>query len=437
MDIIQKDLQHIWHPCSQMKDYLQYPPIEVCKAQGSYYTLTNGKKIIDAISSWWCKSFGHNHPRIKEALIKQMDKFEHVIQARTTNKKIVALSEQLCTLSPDLNKVFYSTSGSNAVEIALKMSLHSRKILGQTSRKNFVSLKNGYHGETTGALSVSDVGIFKSAYSEMLFETSIIQNIAYVTGPEDPHWKNAQEFWNNTEKKLEHLSESTTAIIFEPIVQGAGGMKIISADYLKHLAKWSRKNNIHLIADEIMTGIGRTGKMLACEHADIQPDFICLGKGLTAGWLPLSAVLTSTEIYNYFYDDYETGKSFLHSETFSGNALGVAVALETLSIIEDEDILTKANSLSSIMRKLFENIANKTEKLTNIRSIGGIVAAELTPHPTKKRLGFEIALQANNLGALVRPLDNTLYWLPPLNTDIACLEELSSITEKAITLAYS
>lgn len=436
MDIIQSDLQHIWHPCSQMKDYLAYPPVEVTEAHSSYYTLSNGKKVIDAISSWWCKSLGHQHPRIKEALIKQMDKFEHVIQARTTNKEIVGLSAKLCSLSPNLNKVFYSTSGANAVEIALKMSLHSRKILGQHHRNKFITLKNGYHGETVGALSVSDVGMYKSAYSDMLFETITIENIAYVTGTEDPLWENAQAQWNMTEKKLGQLAETTTAIIVEPIVQGAGGMKIISANYLKKLSAWSRKNNIHLIADEIMTGFGRTGKMLACEHANIQPDFICLGKGLTAGWLPLSAVLTSTETYNHFYDDYEKGKSFLHSETYSGNALAVAAALESLAIIEDENIIEKANALSPLMRKHFENIASKTGKLSNIRSIGGIVAAELEPHSKNKRLGFEIALHANKLGALLRPLDHTLYWLPPLNIDSSCLEHLSEITEKAILLAY-
>lgn len=436
MELAQRDLQHIWHPCSQMKDYLLYPPVEVVEANGSYYMLRDGKKIIDAISSWWCKSLGHKHPRLQNALKMQIEKFEHVIQARTTNIAIVELSEKLCALMPNLNKVFYSTSGANAIEIALKMSLHARKILGQTQRTKFIALKNGYHGETSGALSISDIGIYKSAYSELLFDTNIIDDIAYVMGVNDPLWKNATEHWCKTEKKLNKIADETTAIIIEPILQGAGGMLIISADYLQKLSAWCRKNDIHLIADEIMTGIGRTGKMLACEHANIEPDFICLGKGLTAGWLPLSAVLTSNEIYNYFYDDYESGKTFLHSETFTGNALGVAVALETLSIIEDEDILSKAIMLSSLMRQHFEHIADRTGLLTNIRTIGGMVAAELAPHPTKPRIGFEIALHANNLGALLRPLDHTIYWLPPLNTDPTTLAQLSDITEKAISLAY-
>lgn len=436
MDLAQRDLKHIFHPCSQMKDYLRYMPVNVESAEGSYLTLSNGEKIIDAISSWWCKSLGHAHPRLKNALFKQAHKFEHVIQANTTNEPIVQLSEKLCALTKTLNKIFYSCGGSNAVEIAMKMSIHARKIMGQEERTKFIALKNGYHGETIGALSVSDLQIYKEPYSDLIFESHLIENIPYVNGIEDPKWLNSNYHSGLIKNELSQLAETTTAIIVEPIVQGAGGMKIYSQHFLAELRKWSYENDIHFIADEIMTGFGRTGKMLACHHANIEPDFMCIGKGLTSGWLPLSAVLTSNKIVDLFYDDYKSGKSFLHSETYSGNSLGIAVALESLKIIEDEQILSNVPRIESVMRGFFNEIANRTGKLKNVRSLGGIVAAELVSHSKKERIGFEVALNAIKYGALLRPLGNTIYWLPPLNINSNTLEELYHITLKAIEDAY-
>jgi adenosylmethionine-8-amino-7-oxononanoate aminotransferase len=233
-------------------------------------------------------------------------------------------------------------------------------------------------------------------------------------------------------KQLEPLVDSTTAILIEPIVQGAGGMKIYSQDFLRRLRKWTQEHHIHLIADEIMTGIGRTGKMLACEHAAIEPDFICLAKGLTSGWLPLSAVLTSTEIYNLFYADYSAGKNFLHSHTQCGNALAVSVALETLNIMEEEKICTHVQMLEPMILKYMREIAETTGKLTNVRGIGAIVAADLMVKDQQRRIGFEIYQQAVKRGALLRPLGNTIYWLPPLNIEHNTLQDLKEITQAAI-----
>ncbi|HEY2566380.1 MAG TPA: adenosylmethionine--8-amino-7-oxononanoate transaminase [Candidatus Aquirickettsiella sp.] len=434
MDHINRDRQHIWHPCSQMKDYEAFPPLIIKKAYGSYIELTDGRRIIDAISSWWCKSLGHNHPRLKAALQAQLECFEHVIFANSTYEIIIQLSEKLGNLCPGLNKIFYASEGSSAVEIALKMSLHAQQLLSQNQRTQFTSLQNGYHGETFMALGLSDLGLYRKAYEAHLIKPNFIQNIPYVHSNSDPLWNNCSAIWPDIEKQLEKQEANLAAIIVEPIVQGAGGMKIYSQDFLRRLRKWTQTHGIYLIADEIMTGLGRTGQALACEHAKIKPDFICLSKGLTSGWLPMSAVLTRTEIYNLFYDDYSSGKSFLHSHTFSGNALAAAVALECLNILKDEKIFQQVREKEIILKKLMLEVHNKTERLTNIRGIGAIIAADLQLTETEKnqRIGYQIFQKALQLGAWLRPLGNTIYWLPPLNTPLFALEELKDISILAI-----
>lgn len=434
MDHINRDRQHIWHPCSQMKDYEAFPPLIIKKAYGSYIELTDGRRIIDAISSWWCKSLGHNHPRLKAALQAQLECFEHVIFANSTYEIIIQLSEKLGNLCPGLNKIFYASEGSSAVEIALKMSLHAQQLLSQNQRTQFTSLQNGYHGETFMALGLSDLGLYRKAYEAHLIKPNFIQNIPYVHSSSDPLWNNCSAIWPDIEKQLEKQEANLAAIIVEPIVQGAGGMKIYSQDFLRRLRKWTQTHGIYLIADEIMTGLGRTGQALACEHAKIKPDFICLSKGLTSGWLPMSAVLTHTEIYNLFYDDYSSGKSFLHSHTFSGNALAAAVALECLNILKDEKIFQQVREKEIILKKLMHEVHDKTERLTNIRGIGAIIAADLQLTETEKnqRIGYQIFQKALQLGAWLRPLGNTIYWLPPLNTSLFALEELKDISILAI-----
>ena len=429
-ELQKKSLNHIWYPCSQMKDYEQFKPLVVKSAQGSYIELADGTKILDAISSWWCKSLGYNHPKLKKAMIDQMEKFEHVILANTTNELIVNLSERLTNLMAGLSKVFYAGDGSCAVEIAMKMSLHSRYINGDAKRNRFITLKNSYHGETVGALSVSDIGLYKNPYSSILFKPYVIDKIPYVQSIYDPLWDNCSEKWDRLEKSLEKYIDSSTALIVEPIVQGAGGMKIYSKDFLNRLAKWAKKHDIHLIADEIMTGIGRTGKMLACQHADIQPDFICLAKGLTSGWMPFSAVLTTEDIYNKFYDDFSSGKTFLHSHTYSGNALGASLALETLNIIQEEQLHIR--DINQVMLKNMHEIGNKTGRLENIRGIGGIVAADLICANDDVRLGYLTYQAAIKAGILLRPLGNTIYWLPPLNITDEEIEALKSKTMQVL-----
>lgn len=430
------DLDLNWHPCSQMKDYELFKPLIIEKAYDCYFELSDGTKIIDAISSWWCKSLGHQHPQLKIALKEQIEKFEHVIFANTTNETIIKLSQKLTGLLSGLDKVFYvGGDGSSAVETALKMSIHARTIRGEKNRNQFIAFKNGYHGETIGALSVSDCGLYREPYKKLLFEPLFIEPL-YVSGIDDAHWNDAFYYWNIVEKILEPYKETATALIFEPIVQGAGGMKIISQDFLSRICSWARENNVHIIADEIMTGIGRCGKMLASEYANIQPDFICLSKGLTSGWVPFSLVLTTNSFYELFYDDYESGKSFLHSHTYSGNAIGAALALETLNIIEKNNYCNRASELQTIMRISMNRIAQKTGLIKNIRGIGAIIAADLDVGSSKERIGFRFYQEAVKLGALIRPLGNTIYWLPPLTISNEVLESLEEITIKAILVAF-
>lgn len=433
--LIDRDLKHVWHPCSQMKDYETFQPLIVKSANGSYLELDNGKKVIDAISSWWCKSLGHGHPRLKNALIKQADRFEHVILANTTNDVITLLSEKLANLTTTLTKVFYAGDGSSAVEIAMKMSLHARQIQGDVKKTKFIALANGYHGETTGALSVSDIGLYKTPYHAMLFDVAFI-TAPYVANQQTFEWEDCSEHWQKIQRDLEQHIETTTAIILEPIIQGAGGMKLYSKDFLKRLRQWTQENNIHLIADEIMTGIGRTGKMLACQHANIEPDFLCLAKGLTAGWMPFSAVLTREDIYQTFYADYKSGKSFLHSHTYSGHALAASIALEVLAVVEEMQLCKRADELGNIMTNAMQDIAKTTGKINNIRNVGAIVAADLICDEPDRRLGFEIYQKAVALGALLRPLGNTIYWLPPLTTKTETLMDLADITQKAISAIH-
>ena len=433
-----QNLNYIWHPCSQMKDYTNLKPLRIKSASGSYIELENGKRVIDAISSWWCKLLGHGHPYIKAKVIEQINKFEHVMLANTINEKIIELSEKLASETKNLNKIFYAGDGSCAVEIALKMSLHSRKIKAQEHKNKFIAFENGYHGETMGALSVSDLGIYKNSYKDLLFDVYMISNIPYINSKENPLWDDCSIQWKLIEEKLEKIKNDVTAIIFEPIVQGAGGMKIYSKDLLVKLKSWAIINDIHLIADEIMTGICRTGKMFACEYANIEPDFLCLSKGLTSGWLPFSAVMIKEEIYDLFYNDYSPENSFLHSHTYCGNPIGVSAALATLEIIENENILSQTKELEIKMLNLINNIAIKTGRLKNVRGIGGIVAADLIidDNDKNKRIGFEIFKRAVHAGALLRPLGNTIYWLPPVNIKEHTLEELSQITEYAITSCF-
>ncbi len=409
-----------WNPCSRPKDFEQFPRLSIQAASGSWITLTQGHRLLDGIASWWCKSLGHGHPRLKHALEKQMARFEHVIGANTTHEIMEQFCAKLCAKMPGLSHVAFGSDGASSVEMALKMSLHTRKILGQTHKTRFLALQNGYHGETSGALSVSDLGRFKVPYTPMLFPSLMLKNIPYVNDLDDPLEKDCSDLWNTQIlPQLLPIASFLTAIILEPLVQGAAGMKIYSADFLRRVAGFAKAHGIHVIADEIMTGVYRTGPFLACEHAGVFPDFVCLSKGLTSGWLPLSVMVTSPEIYQIFYEkSFED--TFLHSHTFSGNALAVALGLEVLTIFEEElwpcKIKHLEQDLKDQMDQLSIGCAGSGVQLKNIRALGAIAACEMDlgrawTHQDTLRFSHHALRE----GLLLRPLGNTLYWAPPLN----------------------
>ncbi|MBA2656084.1 MAG: adenosylmethionine--8-amino-7-oxononanoate transaminase [Tatlockia sp.] len=433
MQLIEKDLRHIWHPCMQMKDFEICPPLIVNHAKGSYLYTDQGQ-LIDSGSSWWCKSLGHGHPDILAAITAQLASFEHVIGANTTHPALAELGVKLSELSKKQH-VFFASDGSSAVEIAMKLALHAYQLQGQANRTEFIALKNAYHGETFGALSVSDLGLFKEPYQDYGVKCHFLNNLPYVNDKTDPLWADSSAYWPTILKQLEEVKENACAVIVEPILQGANGMRCYSADFLKKLALWAKENKIYLIADEIMTGMGRTGEWLACHHAGVDADLVCISKGLTSGSIPLSCVLIDNSIYELFYDDYDQGKSFLHSHTYSGNALAVSAALATIKVMEKENINQKATQLGLLMQQCFQQLAKLTGKLQNLRTMGAMVAADLEDNG-KPRIGFQFYQEALKRGALIRPLNNTLYWLPPLNTDKQTIENLAEITLNSIKALY-
>ncbi|HHD72611.1 MAG TPA: adenosylmethionine--8-amino-7-oxononanoate transaminase, partial [Epsilonproteobacteria bacterium] len=357
--MIDEDLQHIWHPCTQMKDHEWLPLIPIKSGKGVYLFDFEGNRYIDAISSWWVNIFGHANPRINERVKGQLDTLEHVILAGFTHEPAVTLAKRLVDLTPSgLEKVFFADNGSSAVEVALKMSYHYHRNRGE-DRSLFLSLSNSYHGETLGALSVGDVQLYKETYEPLLI--ACIQTPV----PRDQSPESAADALEALAELLDHRGEEIAALILEPLIQGAGGMHMYHPDYLKGARALTETYGIHLIADEIMTGFGRTGTMFACEQAEISPDFMLLSKGLTGGYLPLSVVLTSDEVYSAFYCDYSENKAFLHSHSYTGNPLACSAALATLDIFEGEDILGSNRKKSAYIADSF----GRFRSLPNVKEV--------------------------------------------------------------------
>jgi adenosylmethionine-8-amino-7-oxononanoate aminotransferase len=431
--------QRAWLPCSQMKDYKSLPPLKIKKARGPFLYTEDGRRVIDAISSWWCKSLGHGHPRVARAVKTQMARFEHIIGANTENPLLTGLSEMLVSLAPGFDRVFYAGDGTTAVEIAMKMSVQHRVNTGRPEKRLFAALKNGYHGESFAALSVGDLGLYSKPFDGFMPEALKIDPGPYISGPDSPLWeKFPDEKWAETEKILSRAAPRLTAVIFEPALQGAAGMRIYSPDFLRRLRSWADKNDVHLIADEIMTGCCRTGRFLACSHAGITADFCLLSKGLTSGWSPFSAVLAPERIYRAFYGGYRTGKAFLHSNTFTGHALGAAAALETLKIMVEEDTAATVRKRSAGLLARMRDCAEKTGCLANVRGLGFCAAADIVspdtgkPFPPSERTGFEFFKKAVANGALLRPMGDVIYFHPPLNSSEKVLDETARVTIRSL-----
>ncbi len=427
-----RDLDVLWHPCTQMKDHETLPLIPIKKAYGVYLEDFEGNTYIDAVSSWWVNMFGHTNSYINEAIKKQLDTLEHVILAGFTHEQIVILSERLVKLTPkNLDKCFYADNGSSAVEVALKMSFHAHKNDGKMDngkKKNiFVSLKNSYHGETIGALSVGDVELYKDTYAPLLLET--IQTPV----PKDMSIESALEAAKEFENLCKQRSDDISAIILEPLIQGAGYMHMYHEEFLVRVRETCTKYDVHLIADEVMVGFGRTGELFACEKAKISPDFIVLSKGLTGGYLPLSVVLTSNKIYAKFYCDYNEHKAFLHSHSYTGNALACAAANATLDIFENDDVI-KNNKITAVyMAKKLEKFKD-LKNVHNIRQTGMVCALELKGYKSEDRIGLKVYQYGLDNGVLLRPLGHVVYFMPPYTITSKELDKMFDVAYEAIKL---
>jgi adenosylmethionine-8-amino-7-oxononanoate aminotransferase len=407
----ERSLAAVWHPCTQMKSHERLPPVPVARGAGCWLYDTDGRRYLDAISSWWVNLFGHCHPRINAALADQLGRLEHVLLAGFTHEPVVELSERLARATGGaLGHCFYASDGASAVEIALKMSFHYWRNRGSPAKTRFVSLAGSYHGETLGALAVTDVRLFKDVYAPILMKSSPVAS---------PDWRAAEKGESardyavrragELERHLERDHAETAAFIVEPLVQGAGGMAMYDAEYLRRARAICDRAGVHLIADEIMTGFGRTGSFFACEQAGITPDFLCLSKGLTGGYLPLSVVLTREDIYQAFYDD-DAARGFLHSHSYTGNPLACRAALATLDLFETEAVIDSNRSRSARLTAAARPIAQHP-RVRNFRNTGMIWAFEVeTADPSFARRFSAGALERE---LLLRPLGNTVYFMPP------------------------
>ncbi|MGE5026995.1 MAG: adenosylmethionine--8-amino-7-oxononanoate transaminase [Betaproteobacteria bacterium] len=408
-ELLERSLHAVWHPCTQMKQHETLPLVPIARGEGVWLYDFDGRRHLDAVSSWWVNLFGHCNPRINAALRDQLDRLEHVMLAGFTHQPVVELSERLSHLS-GLSHCFYGSDGASATEIALKMSFHYWRNRGRPEKTRFVSLQNGYHGETVGALSVTDVAIFKDTYAPLLRESTQVPSPDWrLAAPGESARDYALRCAAALRAHLEQLHNETAALILEPLVQGAAGMGMYDAEYLRRAREICDELEVHLIADEIAVGFGRTGTFFAHQQAGIKPDFLCLSKGITGGYLPLSAVLTTDAVYQAFYHD-ETARGFLHSHSYTGNALACRAALAVLDIFEQDRVI-EANLARN---RQFNEIAAPLRAhpcVVNFRNMGMIWAFEVADAaPGMARRFFEEGLKR---GLLLRPIGSTVYFMPP------------------------
>ncbi|MEO6688081.1 MAG: adenosylmethionine--8-amino-7-oxononanoate transaminase [Dokdonella sp.] len=449
--LVTRDLAVVWHPCTQMHDHETLPMLPIASAEGAWLTGHDGRRYLDAVSSWWTCLLGHRHPRIVAALKDQLDRLDHVMLGGFTHEPAIELAEELVRIAPRkilplseqraevpggrkgealdarhsdgeqlLKRVFYADNGSSAVEVALKLSFHYWRNLGRGERTRFIALTGGYHGETLGALSVTDVALYRETYAPLLLAPIFAPSPdAYEREPGESAAACAQRRLTELRAILERDAGEVCAIIIEPLVQCAGGMRMHDASYLGGVRALCNEFDIHLIADEIAVGFGRTGTLFACEQGHIAPDFLCLSKGLTGGTLPLSAVLTTQQVYAAFYAEYSAGKAFLHSHSYTGNPLACRAALATLSVLRDEPVLERNRTLAAHMAAKLAPLVDHPH-VADVRQTGMIAAIELVrdkatrvPFPAAERRGLRVYRHGLERGAVLRPLGNVVYFMPP------------------------
>lgn len=446
-DLTARDLRHLWHPCTQMKDHAadgaDLPLIPIRRGEGVWLEDYDGKRYLDAVSSWWVNLFGHANPRITDAIFAQSEQLEQVILGGFTHEPAIRLAEKLVDVTPPgLNRVFYADNGSSAVEIALKMSFHYWLNSGQPDKKRFINVSNAYHGETLGALAVGDVALYKDTYGPLMMD------VITALGP-DCYAREDGESWADfcrrqfvhMERTLAAHAHETAAVIIEPLVQCAGNMRMHDPVYLRLLREACDRHGVHLIFDEIAVGFGRTGTLFAAEQAGVTPDFMCLSKGLTSGYLPLSAVLTTDKVYDAFYDDYENLTAFLHSHSFTGNPMGCSAALATLDIFDSDNVIENNRKLAATLAACVAPLADHP-KVAEVRQTGMICAVELTPdgtrqteYPWQERRGIRVYRHGLDNGMLLRPLGNVVYFMPPYVITEAEIEQMVGVAAAGIDVA--
>jgi adenosylmethionine-8-amino-7-oxononanoate aminotransferase len=437
-DLLQRSLAAVWHPCTQMKQHAGnkgLPLIPIASGKGVWLYDFDGRRYLDGVSSWWVNLFGHGNPRINAALREQLETLEHVILAGFTHQPVVELSERLSQLTGGaLGHCFYASDGASATEIALKMSFHAWRNRGRAEKQEFLCLTGSYHGETIGALAVTDVALFKDAYAPL------IRAAATVPSPDARKAQDgetsadmAHRAADALERHLEQHHQRIAALIVEPLIQCASGMVMYDPDYLRRARALCDRYEVHLICDEIAVGCGRTGTFFAYEQAHIKPDFLCLSKGISGGYLPLSVVLTTDTVYGAFYDD-ATHRGFLHSHSYTGNALACRAALATLDIFAQDNVL-EANRLRA--QKLAATFAPLAEhpRVRHLRQRGLILAFDIeTPDPEFSSRFYRAALDRE---ALIRPIGNTVYLMPPYIINDEEIAHLGHATAGALAEALS
>ncbi|HEY9112146.1 MAG TPA: adenosylmethionine--8-amino-7-oxononanoate transaminase [Rhodanobacteraceae bacterium] len=445
-DLAARDLAHVWHPCTQMREHVsQLPLMPIVRGDGAWLIDADGNRYLDGISSWWSNLFGHANPRIAAAIAEQAARLNHVMLAGFTHEPALQLAEELLRIAPPgLSRVSYASDGASAVEIALKMSFHYWRNAGKSQRTRFIALAHAYHGETLGALAVSDLPLYRAVYGPLLFDPIVAPSPDWLdAGPGESADEVARRRLADMRALLERHAHETCAVIIEPLVQCSGGMRMHAPSYLSGLRKLCHEFDVHLIADEIAVGFGRTGTMFACGQADVTPDFLCLSKGITGGALPLSAVLTTDQVYEVFLGDYAANNAFLHSHTFSGNPIACAAALASLAIFRDEAVLERNRGLIAHLAGRLETLREHPH-VANLRQTGWITAFDLvkdkvsrTSYPGAERRGLRFYRHALSRGVLLRPLGDTAYFLPPYCIDEGDIDLMVDVALEAINVAIA
>lgn len=432
----------IWHPFTQMREWSRAEQIIIEEGKGAYLKDIHGNWYIDGVSSLWANIHGHRKEAIDMALKEQIDKIAHSTFLGLTNPPAIELAQKLVDIAPHgLTRVFYSDDGSTAVEIALKMAFQYWQNRGHSQKTKFLTLKNAYHGDTIGAVSVGGIDIFHSIYKPLLFESFFAPSPYCYRCEFDMDVKSCSlDCLNQFEKTIEANHEKIAAVTVEPMVQGAGGMIVFPKGFLKGIENLCRQYNVLLIADEVATGFGRTGRMFACEHESIKPDFLCLAKGITGGYLPLAATLTTEEVYNSFLGNYDEFKTFFHGHTYTANQLACAAAIASLEIFDSEKPLEAMHSKVTILQDALESL-QKLEYVGNIRQLGFMIGIELVKDKVTKnsfepakRTGHRVCTIARDYGLMIRPLGDVVVLMPPLCISHDEIKEIVKITGQAIKM---